>query len=196
MSTAGKVLSVLVILFAIVWIVLSAGVTELNRSAEATVEKKKAEVLKLDADVRGLAVTIQQEKDKTDTQQVATQNMLTAIQARQADREKERSQVLEIAQRFKLQAQGTETSLAAARKLNEERLAEKTAETQAKADEEQAVAKLMSDNDALMKHLAELRESFTTTLAENKALVDRLGKSAKGSAASALPARPASFVPR
>jgi hypothetical protein len=197
MSTVGKVLSILVILLAIAWIVLSAGVTELNRSAAAAVEKKKAEAIKLAEDVHGLAVSIQQEKDKTDTQQVATQDMLTAIQARQADKEKERSQILQIAHRFKLQAQGGDSSETAAKKLNEERLAEKTAETEAKAAEEKVVAKLMSENDDLFKRLAELRENFKTTLAENKALVDRLGKSTKGSSAGAYtPARPASFSPR
>jgi hypothetical protein len=196
MSTVGKVLAVLVLLLAIGWIVLSAAVTELNRSAAAAVEKKKADAIKLDEEVRGLAVAIQQEKDKTDAQQVATQDLLTGIQARQADREKERSQILQIAQRFKLQAQGAQSSEAAAQKLNEERLAEKTAETEAKAAEEKVVTKLMSENDALFKQLAELRENFKTTLAENKALVDRLGKSANGSAASSAPARPASFLPR
>jgi hypothetical protein len=196
MSTLGKVLSVFTILLAIVWIVLSAGVTELNRTAAAAVEKKKAEALKLDEDVRGLAVAIQETKDKTDVQQVGTQDLLTAIQARQADREKERSQVLQVALRFKLQAQGADASKAAAEKLNEERLAEKTAETEAKAAEERAVAKLMTENDALFKQLAELRENFKTTLAENKALVDRLGKSGNGSTSIYTPARPASFLPR
>ena len=139
-------------------------------------------------------VDVQTTKDATDKQQVQTQDELTALQGRQSDKEKERSQSLQLVSRFKLQADGAEAGLKAAQNLDDERLQEKDAETKAREDAKALVAKLMGENDEYLNRLSELRDQFVKTRQANKALADRLNKRA-GSAPVPTTSRPASLVP-
>ena len=50
MSTAGKVLSVLILLSSLVWMILTAGVTQLNRNGNEALKKLTERVNQLQAD--------------------------------------------------------------------------------------------------------------------------------------------------
>jgi len=142
-----------------------------------------------------LVVDLQATKDETDKQQVQTQDELAALQGRQSDKEKERSQSLQLASRFKLQVEGADASLKAAQNLDQERLQEKEAETKAKEEATALVAKLKGENDEYLNRLSELREQFAKTLQANKAMADRLNKSSNPSRSAPTTSRPATSAP-
>jgi chromosome segregation ATPase len=176
MSTAGKVLTVLVTLMTLVWILLASAATQLNRNgAKALVDLKK-QVTDLEADVVKSDHDLQKLKADTHHQQLATQNDLTVLAARQADVEKARSAVLEIATRVRIQLADVEATVKSALAHSEQRLADKNAEIKAKADAEASVEKLKGENGKMIARLNALRDKFKTTLQENKSLVERLKK--------------------
>ena len=197
MSTAGKVLSVLTILLAMVWVVLTSTYAEYNKAGTQAVDKAKKDLVAAREAYSKLLVDVQKTKDDTDKQQIQTQAELVTLQGRQSDKEKERSATLQQASRFKLQAEGSEASFKAAQNLGQERLQEKEAETKAREDAKALVAKLMGENDEFLDHLTQLRERFAKTLEANKTMAKRLNK-AGGTApvpTTSRPAAPTSTVP-
>jgi hypothetical protein len=174
MSTAGKVLTVLVALMALIWLVMAAGVAEYNRNGAAALEKIQKQVDELDnqvakakADLRGLV-------DQEYLQRHKTQEELTALQQRQAEVEKAKSQVLEIATRVKYQLETVSATLKQAQADVQQRQAEKEAETKAKADAEALVEKLKGENKESRDKLAGLQDQFRKTLQQNKEMVEKL----------------------
>lgn len=176
MSTAGKVLTVLVTLTALVWVILTAAVTQANRNHAKELDDVKAKVAKLETDVAKSAHDLVVLKDDIHKEQFQTQQDLTSLQVRQADAEKARAQVKEIASRVQLQLADAEAILKNGTAHAEQRTAEKDAEIKAKADAEASVEKLKAENAALLARLTALRDKFKATLRENKSLVDRLLK--------------------
>ncbi len=71
MSTAGKVLAVLVMLISVVWIILSADVDQLNTNANTKLHDLTAQVEKLEADV-----------EKTQDEVVTLKNSTSSLQER------------------------------------------------------------------------------------------------------------------
>lgn len=177
MSTVGKVLTVLVMLVAVAWVMLSATVAQLNRNGTQAVEALQKQVAKLETDVRGTERSFRELKDRTSMQQAETQKTLTVFQVRLSDVEKARSEQQETATRVTIQVADIEANVKAATALREERLAEKKAEIKGKADAESSVERLKAENTKMVARLTSLRTKFKTTLAENKALVNRLLKS-------------------
>ena len=194
MSTAGKVLSVLTVLLALVWVVLTSAIADFNKAGTRAVEKAKKDLIAARESYTKLVVDVQTAKDATDKQQVQTQDLLTTLQGRQSDKEKERSQSLQLVSRFKLQDEGAEAGLKAAQNLDDERLQEKEAETKAREDAKALVAKLMGENDEYLNRLSDLRDQFAKTLQANKAMADRLNK-ARDSVPVPTTSRPATLAP-
>lgn len=177
MSTAGKVLSVLVTLMAVVWILLAATVTQLNRNGTKAVETLQSQVAKLDASVTATEREVQQLKDQAHARQRVTQNELTVLQARQADTEKKRSIQLETTTRVRLQFTDAETMIKSADVDRKHREEEKEAEIKALADARSSVETLKSENAQLLARLTSMRTKFKATLKENKSMVERLNQS-------------------
>lgn len=177
MSTVGKVLSVLIVLVAIVWVLLTATVAQLNRNGTKAVETLQAQVAKLEQDVVQSARALDGLKEQTHVVQVRTQNELTTLQARIADVEKARSAWLETSSRVKLQLADAEALVEKGNAESKQRQTEKEAETKALQDAVESVRKLASENDDLLARLDSLRDKFRSTLSENRGLVERLRKS-------------------
>ena len=197
MSTAGKVLSVLTILLALVWVVLTSAVADFNRAGGKAVEKAKADLAAAEPAYAKTMVDLQTTKDDTDKQQVKTLDEITALRERQADKEKERSQALQLSSRMKLQAEGAEGSLKSAETLDKERLEEKEAETKAMEEAKALVAKLIGENDQYLAKLSELRDQFAKTLQANKEMTDRMNKTGtpRPTPTTSRPATPGSVTP-
>jgi hypothetical protein len=196
MSTAGKVLSVLVVLAALACILLTAAVAQLNHNGTKAVDDLRKDVARLEAEVQTAVSELQKLKDDTHHRQFVTQNGLTVLQARQSDVEKVRSEVLEVGSRVALQMADAEAMEKSSRALKDLRVAEKAAETKAKADKEMEVETLKSENAGLLDELTKLREKFKATLQENKGLVGKLhqpGRSAPTTRGGAGTTRTASL---
>ncbi len=82
--------------------------------------------------------------------------------------------MIEIKRDVQLQLETIAAALKDAEVARDHRIAEKTAEIQAKADAEKSVDKLQGENSELMTQLQRLRGEFKATLEDNRKMVDRL----------------------
>src|ERR1700730_8486843 len=76
MSTAGKVLSVIVTLMAIIWVVLSAGVAQLNRNWAQRLDEDKKAIEKLEGDVLANESAVVTTRDQASQEQSVAENEL------------------------------------------------------------------------------------------------------------------------
>ena len=189
MSTAGKVLVVLVLLMVPVWIVLISGLAQFNRTGTAAFEKAQKEYADVMVKLAETEQNVAALRDQIGLAQDAMDRDLTVISAHQVDIEKARSEVLETGMRVKFQLDDVKATLANAEKSRDTRIAEKKAEIEALAVAREDVEKLKGENTALMVNLVKLRDEFKSLLESNQDLVNRLNK------AGNRPTRSASFVP-
>jgi len=189
MSTAGKVLVVLVLLVVPVWIVLVSAVARLN--TVWTQELKKQEDLfdKLEKEVAANEVAIKDLKDQITLEQNETGEHLTVLRAKLTDVERGRAEAIQVQTAVNVQLDTLNAAVAKAQSARDQRKEEKQKEIQATADAEKVVNDLKAENAELMNQLSQLRDEFRFLLESNKKIVDRLNKSG-----TRRTARPASFV--
>jgi chromosome segregation ATPase len=173
MSTAGKVLTVLVMLVLVVWIVLAAGVARLNTNGNEQLHKLVEQVEKLRADVEKTTVEVAGLRDQTSTIQEKVDRDLTVLRDRELALEKSASQITESLNRYKFQLGTVEEAVKSAQDLLQHRVAERDAEQKALADSRSDVKMLMADSSQLMNRLDTLRKNFKETYHKN---VESLGK--------------------
>jgi len=173
MSTAGKVLAVLVMLVLVVWIVLAAGVARLNTNGNKAIHDLIEEVEKLRVQVDQTQVEVAGLRDQTSTIQERVDHELTVLQDRKVELQKGHSQIFESLARYMYQLGTVEESLKSAQALLQHRNDERDAEQKAVADTRAEVKTLMADSSQLMNRLDTLRKTFQKTYHEN---VENLGK--------------------
>jgi len=173
MSTAGKVLSVLVMLILVVWIVMAAGVARLNTNGNKALHDLIVEVDKLRADVDQTQVDIAGLRDQTSTIQEKVDHDLTVLRDRQFELERSHSQIDESLKRYTYQLGTVEDSVKSAQALLQHRIGERDAEQKSVADTRSEVKTLMADSSQLMNRLDTLRKTFQKTYQAN---VENLGK--------------------
>ncbi len=173
MSTAGKVLVVLVMLSMVLWVVMASAVTQLNTNGGQAVEanNKKIEELQTDlsqakADLYRLNRTIELEQEKTDLSRAYVRNQLSDTEKRQAD-------IVETLERLKVE-------VTLAEKAALQAIGNKEQRTKDVADLQIEKARLTEQVDRLKGEDSQLREQSDTlltnlknTLAENKKLAER-----------------------
>ena len=93
MSTAGKVLAVLVMLMSLVWMVLTAGVDQLNTNANKKLNDLVVQIEKLEGEVEQARGDLLAVKSSASTIQETLDHESTVLRARQSDLEKDRSQI-------------------------------------------------------------------------------------------------------
>ncbi len=189
MSTPGKVLVVLVTLTSLIWVVMVASVAQINTTGSEKLATLTTQVEKLEVDVAQAQRKLVDFKDQVGQAQVEMGLDVATIRSRQAALERVRSDTIEMATRVKLQLAGYEAAVQTAQTARDQREAEKKAEIEAEAKAKAEVAELIKEHSRLTGQLAKLNNEFTTTLASNKRLVDRLLKSGRRQV------RPASYVP-
>jgi chromosome segregation ATPase len=189
MSTAGKILAVLISLVAVVMVLLAASVTQLNRNGAQALEALKGQVERLAADVAKSRNDLRKFKDDTHFEQASLLDKLAVLEGRQAGAEEAKSEVLEAASRVQHQLAAVKATVDGAKVQSAQRLAERKAETAALADAVKGIESLSAQNDELIGRLTNLRDHFQQTLRQNKELTDRLLKSRTRTT------RPASLTP-
>jgi hypothetical protein len=188
MSTTGKVLTVLVLLVSLVALLFAAPVTQLNRNGAAAVKKLQDDIEKLEPQVAQAKTGLHEQVDKEHAERLKAERDRVVLQARQAETEKLRSQLEEIATRTKLQLETISATLKQAQADVQQRQAEKAAETKAKDDAEAEVGRLMAQNKESRERLDGLRARFRQALEANKQMVSKL-RTQQGGAS-----RPASYL--
>jgi len=174
MSTAGKVLVVLVLLVAPVWIVMVSTVAQLNMNAGASLAALKTQVATLENDVSTMTRDVVKLKDQIAHEQEAMSQQLAVTRAHQADLQKARSEWIEIASRDNYQVAAMQEAAKRAVATRDLRAAERVQETEAKKAAEDEVEKLQQEHAQLTEQLDKLRGEFKATVDENRKLMARL----------------------
>jgi hypothetical protein len=173
MSTAGKILTVLTMLTAVVWVLLTASVTQLNRNGAKAVKDYKEKIAVAEKQKTDTQIEIRTTVDETKLTGTRSQNDLTTRQAKLSEVEKIRSQMIESVTRVKLQLDGLNATVARGQADVKERVAERGTEKQGKAGSLTLVEKLKGENGQLLAQLQSLRAKFRSTHESNKAMVQR-----------------------
>jgi chromosome segregation ATPase len=171
MSTAGKVLVVLVMLAAMAWLVLIGGVARLNRNGNEALQKLADELEKIQTGLQESQQEIRALHDQTTVAQEQLDRDLHALAARQADLEAARSQIVETLTRVQYQLAIVEDTIKGARTSLEHRIAEHQAEEKAVADLRSEVRDHKTETGQLMARLQTLRDQFQTTYHTNLELL-------------------------
>lgn len=167
MSTAGKVLVVLIMLVAIGCMLLGGGVAQLNHNANERLEKLSEDLEKTQASLETTKKDIINYRDQTTIAQEKIDREIAALQAQQADLERTRTQVSDTLSRLQYDLSTVNGTIAAAKESLRIRVAEFDADTKAMEDLRRGVQALRADNAQLMARLASLRKQFQDTHHKN-----------------------------
>lgn len=173
MSTPGKVLVVLILLSSLVWILLMAGVDQLNRNGNQALIKLTEQVAKLQDDLQTTKQTIAGLKDQTTVMQEQVDRQLAVIQSRQNDVQRSSSAVREILARVQYELATIQETVQSAEKAKAERETEKASEEKALAALQEEVAGLKVKDKTLRDRLQGLGSEFTTIVNGNRELLEK-----------------------
>ncbi|GAC1313224.1 MAG: hypothetical protein NVSMB14_14570 [Isosphaeraceae bacterium] len=186
MSTAGKVLSILVALAFMGWLVLFAGVAEYNRNwgakdAEQRALLEGAPATKIEPAKKSLKDRIEDARDEyqdklraIDDEASAFDRKFTEFQMNQADFQKLLTELRESLERYRTDLENAQVSEKEATATLDLRVKERD-DLQTQFDALKAdVNKDKAANEELLAQLTDLREKFAKTFAENKKLVKQI----------------------
>lgn len=173
MSTAGKVLVVLVMLVSIACLILAGGVAQLHYNANQRLEKLESDIGKAQASIATTRGEIVQYRDQTSEAQEKIDREIAALRSQQNDLERSRSQIVNTLARLQFDLKTVDDTIAAARESVQVRIAEFDADTAAMADLRRHVEGLKASNSELMGRLQSLRDQFQKSYHDS---LDRLGK--------------------
>lgn len=173
MSTAGKVLTVLILLVMIGWLVILAGVIQTNVDWEQKIGEQEKTLASLQDESNTATRSIANLTESTRVEQDVKDRDVREIQGRIAAAERRQSATSESLSRLKIQVadylvavQKAETNLAT-------RKAEKVKGEQDLARRRDEIAKAQAVNGELRDQLARLQDEFKRLLADNVAKADR-----------------------
>lgn len=171
MSTAGKVLSVLVLLATIGWIFLGAGVAQLNRNGNAALAKLQADLKNAEEGLHAAEVALVKLKDDTSQFQENMDTQLAVLRSKTTQVEAAGSRLKGILADMQGQLETVEATVAQAGHDLEIRKQEREAETQLLAAARAEVLRLRGVDAEKTERLATLRDEFKRTYEENTAKV-------------------------
>jgi chromosome segregation ATPase len=173
MSTAGKVLIVLVLLTSLVWLVLASGVAQLNTNGNTRLHELTVQIDKLQTDFKQTQDEIFAVRDQTSTIQENVDRQITVLRARQSDLEKARSKIIEYMTRVQYQLATVKDTIEKAKTTLQHRIEEQASEQQALVQAKSEVEDLKAKNGELLSQLSTLRQNFETVYRSN---IESLGK--------------------
>jgi peptidoglycan hydrolase CwlO-like protein len=162
MSTAGKVLVVLIMLTTLVWITLSAGVSQLNTNGNKRLHDLAEQVAKLQDDVKQAQDDIVATRDQSSSVQEELHRQLTVLRSRQSDIEKARSQIRESLSRNEYQLELVTQTIDRAKAALQHRVEDQQTDEQTLAKSRAEVKELIAKSNELVQQLGALRKEFQT----------------------------------
>jgi peptidoglycan hydrolase CwlO-like protein len=175
MSTAGKVLIVLVMLMTFVWIVLTSGVSRLNTNANTRLHELKESVEKLQVQVEDTQAEVASLLTQTRQAQEKVDNESALLKARQSDLERAKSKIADTLASVKYELELIQGTVKGAQTDLEHRNIEQKEETDRLNADKADVAGLMADCSKLRDRLSSLRTEFKSNY---HASLELLGKAA------------------
>ncbi len=176
MSTAGKVLTVLVMLATVGWIVLGAGVAQLNRNGNAALAKLQADLKNAEDGLHDAEVALVKLIDDTARFQENMDTQLAVLRSKMIGVDAAGSRLKGILADMQGQLATVETTVANAQHDVEIRKQEKETETKLLADARAEVLRLRDVDAEMTERLGTLRDQFKKTYDEN---ADRVASAAR-----------------
>jgi len=171
MSTAGKVLVVLILLASLAWIVLASGADQLSRNGNAALAKAAADLAKAEEDLAQSQTDMVRLKDQTTVLQESGDQRLAVLLSHQNDAERASSSIKDVLGGLQYQLETVQTTIKEAEQSRDQRLAEREQETKALADARAEVESLIARDGELTSRLKELRDQFQKTFEKNVEMV-------------------------
>jgi hypothetical protein len=168
MSTAGKVLIVLVMLLMPVWILLVSAVAQLNKNGGQAVAALEKQYASLETQLRENKELARKTRDEHNLLTTTSGEETSVLRAKQGGLEAIRSTVLEDQSRKQVALGHMEAALKNAKLDQEHRINEKTQMIQEKSNLEAEVKQLMAVTAELTNQLEKLRNDFKSTYEQNK----------------------------
>lgn len=193
MSTAGKVLVVLVLLLVVPWILMFSKVYDLNTNWGRRVQQLEQQYQQLSEQVAAREADLDRARHAVNLEQLSRDNAMTALRARIAAIEVRLTEQREAQERARLQNETLQTARTHAEATVAGRTQEK-ADTQKALDEAQALVEtLRGEVQTRMDQLASMRDDFQRIVEENRQLMARQGsRSGTTSGSAGRRVRPAS----
>jgi chromosome segregation ATPase len=167
MSTAGKVLVVLIMLTAIACLILAGGVAQVNFNANQKLQQLTLELEKTQAAIESTKLDIVNYRDQTTITQEKIDREIAALQSQQTDLERTRTQISDTLSRLQYDLGIVNSTIAAAKDSLQNRVTEFDSEQKALADLRRDVQSLRSNNTQLVGRLQSLRDQFRETHRKN-----------------------------
>jgi chromosome segregation ATPase len=171
MSTAGKVLVVLILLASCAWIVLAAGVDQLSRNGNEALAKAAADLLKAQEALEQSKADMVRLKDETTVAGEAGDQRLAVLSSQKNDVERSATTIRDIANKLQFQLETAQATVKQAEQSKQLRTTEKNEETKALADARAEVESLMAKNNELTSRLQLLRKEFKDVFDKNVQMV-------------------------
>ena len=192
MSTAGRVLIVLNALMLLIWLVLAAGVTQLNIEGGRKVEQLTKDFQTAQDELAKVERDVIDYREKATLEQVSKEHDLKVLRTSQSNSERGLSKTLETLTRLQVQVEEYTKVMKRSDETKTQRQDEKTKLEELRAQEEALVKTLQEGNGKLLADLQGLRDKFKQLTDANRSGVD---KALNKSGATTRPAaRPASFI--
>jgi len=185
MSTAGKVLIVLVMLISFVWIVLAAGVSRVNTNSNTRLAELTKKVEELQGQVKERQDEIVSVVTQTSQTQEKIDREFALLRSKQSDLERAKSKIADTLAGVKYELdilQGTVKNAATDLGHREVELQEET--TRLGTDRAQ-VNELMADCANLRNRLSSLRKDFQTAYHGNIEMLGKVSKTTEAHSGSA-----------
>jgi chromosome segregation ATPase len=173
MSTAGKVLVVLVMLVAVVCMILAGGIARLNYNANQKLDQLSNEIAKAEQEIEATHLEIMDYSDRASSAGEKIDRDIATLRAQQTDIERTRAQVIDTLEALRFDLDRENKTGAAAKESLRIRIAEFEAEEKAMAELRRQVQTLKSNNSEAMGRLEKLRNDLLNTHRKN---VQMLGK--------------------
>jgi chromosome segregation ATPase len=190
MSTAGKVLTVLILLVMVAWLVMMSAVTQLNVNHAQKIQKQQKDLEKVTEDAEKATKSFLDLTEQARVVQDAADRELRVRLGRISAGERRQSSTIEDLTRLKFQVADYTAAVEKAQKNLATREAEKAKGEEDVAKKKDEIAKAQAENAELKTQLAQLQDEFKRLLSEN---AEALGKAAaKGPVAKPASSRRAS----
>jgi chromosome segregation ATPase len=163
MSTAGKVLVVLIMLSSLVWMLLTAGVDQLNRNGNQALIMLTERVAKLQDEVKNTQEEVVRAKDQLHVFQEQMDRELAVLNARQNDVQRLASNVSENLSWIHYELVTIQQTAQNAKQDKTERAKEVVDEQKALDAARAEFRELKAKDGQLRQRLASLREEFKKT---------------------------------
>lgn len=184
MSTAGKVLSVLVALMVLVSIYLLSMVSQLNRNWGKGIDSVTEQITQVDQDIRQTQIDAFALKQNVIAERQITNTRLRSLQIRVEDLENRVSYLKEDQLRLQLRLEDEQAIIA----RNQESIAGREQEMATlRADlgqENQRRDQIAAENSEKFDRLSSLRDQFSSLVAENQELLRQVASRAAGGTAA------------